>query len=897
MCEVSIPRAAARVGASLAVGGGGPACPRSVSRVVGGAPPDIRTTSLIGRAAELSFGREALTNGVGLVITGAAGVGKTRFAGELVAQVFGTTRRTQRIVATRAAATIPLGALGALVPAETTPDVLTVNALAASLRTDDEAPLVLLIDDAHLLDETSAVLVQQLVIEHSAVAVMTVRSRAPTSDAIVSLWKDEYCRRLELQSLSGDETAELVGQLLPGIVDEAVVQRCWSLTLGNPMFVRELVRGAIESDALHRRHGAWTWPGRFEPGSALVDLVADRLAGLLEPERELLALVALGEPVSVEVASALRGGETLETLARAAVVDVDEHQRVRLAHPLYGELVRQELVVPTVARLCGELALAHPLPLADPSAELRRIVWHVEAGIALDPKVLLEASLRAQVHDLELAARLARAAVDAGGGTEASLRLVDVLTNGGRLDEADALLASLASTELDDRSRVTIAAIRATSLLWLRGRPADARAILDEAEASVRDRVLTQELTSLRLHALLLEGRVVDIDGVVREVLATEELSFETKAGALIAGVPAWLTTADLEVAITRCEAGLEIAARSSDAFPVQDLLRYGIEVARLYLGELDRAEDELRRLRQESARAKDSLLRFLFSQGIGRVEMLRGRYSAAAAAFQEAVALIQMSPDLIAWNLGLLATAQVLAGDVERGEQTLRDANERTTSKMFVADRERCAALLANARGERGHAAAASLEAGDRALALGQRLGACFCFYDAARFGSAHAALDRFDELDGFPGVLFTAIRAHVAALVADRGEDLEAASHQLEQVGCDRWAADAGADAARAFADEGLASRATRAAERTRQIASRVDAVVADLDVLRSIAALTPRERDIATMAARGMTDREIGETLGISVRTVETHLHRVYGKLGVASRAELATYVSDH
>jgi DNA-binding NarL/FixJ family response regulator len=53
----------------------------------------------------------------------------------------------------------------------------------------------------------------------------------------------------------------------------------------------------------------------------------------------------------------------------------------------------------------------------------------------------------------------------------------------------------------------------------------------------------------------------------------------------------------------------------------------------------------------------------------------------------------------------------------------------------------------------------------------------------------------------------------------------------------------------------------------------------------------ALTKREREVATLAARGLASRDIAETLVVSTRTVENHLQRAYEKLGVRSRAELA------
>ncbi|MFS8586821.1 MAG: helix-turn-helix transcriptional regulator, partial [Acidimicrobiia bacterium] len=52
-----------------------------------------------------------------------------------------------------------------------------------------------------------------------------------------------------------------------------------------------------------------------------------------------------------------------------------------------------------------------------------------------------------------------------------------------------------------------------------------------------------------------------------------------------------------------------------------------------------------------------------------------------------------------------------------------------------------------------------------------------------------------------------------------------------------------------------------------------------------------LTAREREVALLAARGRTSAEIAETLFLSVRTVDTHLHRIYRKLQITGRRELA------
>ena len=56
------------------------------------------------------------------------------------------------------------------------------------------------------------------------------------------------------------------------------------------------------------------------------------------------------------------------------------------------------------------------------------------------------------------------------------------------------------------------------------------------------------------------------------------------------------------------------------------------------------------------------------------------------------------------------------------------------------------------------------------------------------------------------------------------------------------------------------------------------------------RSPESLTDREREIAALAAQGLSARAIGQRLHIGERTVESHLARVYGKFGVHSRQEL-------
>jgi DNA-binding NarL/FixJ family response regulator len=60
--------------------------------------------------------------------------------------------------------------------------------------------------------------------------------------------------------------------------------------------------------------------------------------------------------------------------------------------------------------------------------------------------------------------------------------------------------------------------------------------------------------------------------------------------------------------------------------------------------------------------------------------------------------------------------------------------------------------------------------------------------------------------------------------------------------------------------------------------------------------LSALTPQEHEIASMAAAGLTNKQIGERLFLSHRTVATHLYRAFPKLGIASRAALRDALAD-
>src|SRR5436190_265448 len=159
---------------------------------------------LIGRDDELASARRHLAQreAGGLIVAGEPGVGKTRLASEIAASA--SDRDVRWVRATRSAASIPLGAFAALLPA---PDGATglaellARARHAPRTSHDGRPIVLCIDDAHLLDDVSATLAHQLVAAGDALVVATIRDGERAPDAVHALWKDELCALIRLHPL------------------------------------------------------------------------------------------------------------------------------------------------------------------------------------------------------------------------------------------------------------------------------------------------------------------------------------------------------------------------------------------------------------------------------------------------------------------------------------------------------------------------------------------------------------------------------------------------------------------------------------------------------------------------------------------------------------------------
>jgi DNA-binding CsgD family transcriptional regulator len=206
--------------------------------------------------------------------------------------------------------------------------------------------------------------------------------------------------------------------------------------------------------------------------------------------------------------------------------------------------------------------------------------------------------------------------------------------------------------------------------------------------------------------------------------------------------------------------------------------------------------------------------------------------------------------------------------------------------------------AWVACAHGERSRGQATAMRAADRAAAMGQRAVALAVAYDALRIGAHGAAALVTATGTGVDGAFAPLAVRHAAALRGRDGAALGEVSVALERLGFDLHAADATAAAAAAHHAAGHRSSELAAAARAEELRSRCDgAWTPALADSRTPLPLTHRERDIAMLAAAGLSNREIAARLFIGVRTVEGHLNRAFPKLGITKRSELTEVLGNH
>jgi len=836
----------------------------------------------VGREPELDQVAQAMTTRQGVVLAGDAGVGKSRLLGEAVDRTAAKGLRSLYVRATRSSGVVPLGAFAPLLP---------VDDAAASLARAREAilardPAVLAIDDAHALDDASAALAHQLVTQDGVRVLATVRRGEEVPDAIVGLWKDGLCERLDLEPLARSALDRLVVAALGGPVDARFQHLMWSRSLGNVLYAHELLGAAVETGALTESGGIWTLTGPFTAPPRLRELIAGRLLGVRPEERTALDLLALAEPLPLDLLGEIAGGQSLEHLEERGLLVIDDSGRAdaRLNHPLLADVLLDALGPIRRRRLLRDLVAAvtaRPLPV---EAGDRVVRWRIDAGLDVSPGELLTAARRYALVDAALAESLARRAVASEGGdtAAAAMTLAEIMAVSGRPDEAASLLGSLPSGS--SRQRCRQEADLALVLAFGLNRPKDAAERLEALLDDLDDRDWAFIASQVPL-MWLLAGEIHRARQAAEDLLADERASDSDRLSAELVLIPALNLLGQPVTALDRAS---HVVPRLADHPAFNEYmvgqLATAVPTGHRYVGDLDLAEETGRQLYDRFMEREAGMLRGVYALRLGQIALWRGALAHAEQHFLEAVTALEGD-----------ALTRACAVDHVRYTRalTLRPdmPGALPPGALYAVEHGFLSAAVEAATGELSYARSLALGAARRGVATGHVANAVFALYEAARHGAAPAAAELARELPPLEGQLLPALVDAVAALAQRDHAQLEALGGRLAELGCLLHAAELMAAAATAAAGQGLTTAAARLRTRAQELAEHCDG--ASTELLRNPVGdgLTTREREVAGFAARGLTDVEIAARLSLSRRTVETHLYRVYAKLGVSGRRDLA------
>jgi DNA-binding CsgD family transcriptional regulator len=794
----------------------------------------------------------------------------------------------------------------------------------------EDGPLALIVDDAHWADEPSLRALAYLARRLDDVPVLLVLARRTgEADAraapLEGIAATPGAILVRPPPLSEAAVADLLAEELPEEADPALTQACHRAAAGNPFLTRELLAALRREDVPATPDAV----GQVSP-PAVARWVGGRLARLPADAR------ALAESVAIFPA-----GTTLRHAAAVARLDLDaagdaadvlaDAEILRSARPLdfRHPLVRaavHEAIAPS-ARAAAHARAAQVLQ-AD-GARPERVAFHV--GHA-DPRaddgwvvVLLDA---------------ARAAL-AGGAPDAALRFCrralaeppaphrrwTILHELGRAAAAVAWHDAQGALAEAVEAAPDIAARGRSLLLWTHawgvtgGDRARLRALVDETlpALGVADPGLAARLRLKR-----------------RLLLTDDELDAELAAAAdraderTLEGRTTIVQWASRQAGAARCAAP-EAAALVRRALAAGSLVdwedpstahHYALAFDTLRLaGHIDEAEQHLRAAIRTAASAGDDYIVAMGMAMAADYALERGDLAHAHAQAEAGREIAERrGPRMLAvyQTSGVLAAVAIERGDVaaaRRALSCLEDpaappamarmaATAHAATLLAGGDPAAAAArALAHGRGEwagrvanpaldgwRTVAAEALARQGDQdgarglaheQLALAMRWGAPAPLGEAHRVAARHAG--RPEDAEGHLNAALeqlrpTHARLALARTLADHGGRLRRSRRRTEARQALREALaiaqECGAHALGASVEEELRA----AGGRPRRLAQ------------RGVDALTPSELRVCRLAAEGLSNREIAQTLFVTLRTVEGHLTAAYAKLGIAGRGEL-------
>ncbi len=797
------------------------------------------------------------------------------------------------------------------------PDRFLVGLGALSLLSEvgDEHPLLCVIDDAQWLDHASALTLAFVARRLLAEPVGIVFAAREPGEEL------QHVPELEVHGLRDGDARALLSSAVRVRLDERVRDRIIAETRGNPLALLELPRGLTPTQLA----GGFGMVGAHALRGRIEESYVRRLEPLPE-DTQLVLLVAAAEPVG-DPLLLLRASERLGISVSAVDAAPDGlltfGERVTFRHPLVRSAVYRSADTPK--RRAAHLALAEA---TDPDIDPDRRAWHLAAAAAgPDEQVALElerSAGRAQARGgLAAAAAFLQRAValtgDPARRVDRALAAAQASLGAGIFDTALGLLATAEVGPLDELQRARLDLLRAEAA-YSESRGSAAPALLLRAATTLEplDPRLARETYLDAWSAALFAGRLASpasLHSVSREAQAARRPAGRPRASdLLLEGFSRAFTEGRSAAAPVLGQAATAFAGRDVS---VEEVLRWGwlATAAAVMVWDYETCLAVATR-GVELAREAGALTVLAVSVNVmAQAVVLGGELGRAAVLVAEADSVTEATGTHVA-PYGAL----VLAGS--QGHEASGSGLIDATIEQFTAGGQGTAvqyarwarSMLLNGLGRYQEALAAAREASDDTPELFVSVWAANEVLESAtRCDEPELARDALERVVAATAVAPTdwalGIQARSRALLSEGGLAASLYREAIERLARTRlrpelarahllygeWLRREGRrkdarehlrTAHEMFAAIGMAAFAGRARRELLATGEKVrDRTVATRDEL------TAQERQIAQLARDGLSNPEIGARLFLSPRTVEWHLHKVFSKLGIHSRMELA------
>ncbi|MBV9350171.1 MAG: ATP-binding protein, partial [Mycobacterium sp.] len=456
----------------------------------------------------------------GVALVGDSGVGKSTLARALGQALESRGRTVRFALGTQTGSAVPLGAFSRSVTVDSAGQPATM--LAAAHKTlEQEDNLVVVVDDAQLLDPLSATLVYQLAAGRTARLVVTIRSGEAALDAVTALLKERLLLTLRIDPFDREQTGELARRVLGDAVGTRLIDELYGRTAGNLLLLRGLLGAGQNSGALvHTEHG-WQLRGRLRADRELTDLIEFRLRSLDPEELEAVEVLAAAEVLDWEILRGLCDAEAVGRLERRGVIQVVANGSdtvARLFHPVVGEVAIRLAGAVRTRQLNGMLAQAlqqhmeaggRRLSSPDVLGQIRLAQFMMRSDLSPDLDVIISAAANAVTMSTFVCAEdLAQFAFDRGGGPSAAVILAEAMSWQGRGDEAEAVLRNFEPDADDELLTVRFGCVRAANLFWVCGQVERARQILADTKNRVASDAAINLVTALEVTFAFFSGDV-----------------------------------------------------------------------------------------------------------------------------------------------------------------------------------------------------------------------------------------------------------------------------------------------------------------------------------------------------------------------------------------------------